>query len=619
MLEDPTHSNVVRWSHSGDSFIVVDTNDFTKNILPQHFKHSNFASFVRQLNKYDFHKIKNTDEGAGSGEGWQFKHPEFTKDSKDNLDNIRRKAPASRKQQTQFDESGSQQIEQLQGEFRQVRESQQVLNERMQKFHEQTGNAYQDMQLAISSQAVYIHQHEEIIKRLLSVLSDLSAQVRSLKQDYGRNNSHGQEILHDDPVSPGQTGGMGSSATSPANHQQAPGSNGSPLQQAQRLMEGYRNLQRPSIQAGIDQFPMAHQDQHDGGYGGGYQNGQMMNVVNGTEQSGEHMFPGINHPFNNNGHPPGQLPWQHPHQETPPPPQGSSGSVVGGNSGRPTPNRKRSTPQTPHWRSPPRVLLVEDDPTCRRIGSKFLTSAQCMVDVADDGLIAVNKMGRKTYDLVLMDIMMPNLDGCSAAALIRQFNTDTPIIAMTSNIRRDDINNYFNNGMNDVLPKPFTKEGLLQMLEHQLVHLTRPKGGQQPQQQPQQQQPSHGQMSQGSIPTQLNFNNPQHGMHHDQLADPPNTGNGLKYSVSPAPSKSPGTAGMYSTGRSPTDMAEDVPQQVQPQGGMEEPGGGYMGMMGGYMPDDASAHGHSYQSPAQGQRRLAEDDMYGPIKKQQRY
>lgn len=64
----------------------------------------------------------------------------------------------------------------------------------------------------------------------------------------------------------------------------------------------------------------------------------------------------------------------------------------------------------------------------------------------DDGLIAVNKMGRKTYDLVLMDIMMPNLDGCSAAALIRQFNTDTPIIAMTSNIRRDDINNYFSNG-----------------------------------------------------------------------------------------------------------------------------------------------------------------------------
>jgi osomolarity two-component system response regulator SKN7 len=45
-----------------------------------------------------------------------------------------------------------------------------------------------------------------------------------------------------------------------------------------------------------------------------------------------------------------------------------------------------------------------------------------------------------------MDIVMPSLDGVSAAALVRQFDTETPIIAMTSNIRRDDINMYFNNG-----------------------------------------------------------------------------------------------------------------------------------------------------------------------------
>ena len=90
------------------------------------------------------------------------------------------------------------------------------------------------------------------------------------------------------------------------------------------------------------------------------------------------------------------------------------------------------------------------------------------------------------YDLVLMDIIMPNLDGVSACHLIRQFDV-TPIIAMTSNIRSDDISMYFNHGkqtnklviriklttsgMNDVLPKPFTKEGLLNMLEKHLAHL----------------------------------------------------------------------------------------------------------------------------------------------------
>lgn len=66
---------------------------------------------------------------------------------------------------------------------------------------------------------------------------------------------------------------------------------------------------------------------------------------------------------------------------------------------------------------------------------------------------------------------MPNLDGVSATHLVRQFDQTTPIIAMTSNIRSDDIHMYFQHGMNDVLPKPFTKEGLLAMLEKHLQHL----------------------------------------------------------------------------------------------------------------------------------------------------
>lgn len=53
--------------------------------------------------------------------------------------------------------------------------------------------------------------------------------------------------------------------------------------------------------------------------------------------------------------------------------------------------------------------------------------------------------GGSKYDLVLMDIIMPNLDGVSACHLIRQFDS-TPIIAMTSNIRSDDISMYFAHG-----------------------------------------------------------------------------------------------------------------------------------------------------------------------------
>jgi osomolarity two-component system response regulator SKN7 len=62
MLEETEIVNIVSWGPKGDSFVVKDMNEFTKSVLPRIFKHSNFASFVRQLNKYDFHKVKTSDD-----------------------------------------------------------------------------------------------------------------------------------------------------------------------------------------------------------------------------------------------------------------------------------------------------------------------------------------------------------------------------------------------------------------------------------------------------------------------------------------------------------------------------------------------------------------------------
>ncbi|TFK64933.1 hypothetical protein BDN72DRAFT_773978 [Pluteus cervinus] len=62
MLEEKTFHGIIFWSPAGDCFVVRDVNEFTKLILLCMFKHSNFASFVCQLNKYDFHKIKNGDD-----------------------------------------------------------------------------------------------------------------------------------------------------------------------------------------------------------------------------------------------------------------------------------------------------------------------------------------------------------------------------------------------------------------------------------------------------------------------------------------------------------------------------------------------------------------------------
>jgi osomolarity two-component system response regulator SKN7 len=68
MLDDQAYNHIVSWGDNGTSFVVKDQNEFSREILPKHFKHCNFASFVRQLNKYDFHKVKNSDETKLSGE-----------------------------------------------------------------------------------------------------------------------------------------------------------------------------------------------------------------------------------------------------------------------------------------------------------------------------------------------------------------------------------------------------------------------------------------------------------------------------------------------------------------------------------------------------------------------
>ncbi|PPQ89271.1 hypothetical protein CVT25_001355 [Psilocybe cyanescens] len=91
LLEDPSHNAIICWGPERDCFTVKDTTLFAKNILPRVFNHSNFASFVRQLNKYDFHKVRK-ESSQDLDQTWTFKHPNFHGDRPEALQHIRRKA-----------------------------------------------------------------------------------------------------------------------------------------------------------------------------------------------------------------------------------------------------------------------------------------------------------------------------------------------------------------------------------------------------------------------------------------------------------------------------------------------------------------------------------------------
>ncbi|TFK33858.1 hypothetical protein BDQ12DRAFT_669888 [Crucibulum laeve] len=757
MLEDPTFQSVVSWGPQGDCFVVKDMNEFTKSILPRMFKHSNFASFVRQLNKYDFHKVKNTDDNQFGEHSWTFRHPDFHADRRDALENIKRKVPAQRKSSavtpTSLSISTSSLapsiaqlsptslanlssltnlsslsnlnnlnsnlnslnnnaglVDQLQLEVRRLKEEGEDLRGRLRNLERnyesvlvemvgfQRGMAQQDglMQSLITyflgSESDW-HGYSSIATSVASslllalfwwsrriilparwptwigfalgsrpfsflfsffpgssgsgrpcarvlaaccsyftgdggddaVLVDLMPGIRAHQQFHGKLKSTNGPATQ----TPGASGSHSQPPSSASVQQQAPLSTTSdhnpflPMHAASRIMGG-RNYPEADVgRATLMQMSELSRRAAEGAAGSGLNlgafaagdapgngSGRTWAGLSAAAAGGNGFFgAGSSNGAGDMGAPPPKMSradalakieelhrerleqggWaaapvasrarnasqsrQGQQQPTPstdgdgdftmpssastPAPsaqpswenEDSPSSVMtheglqvytvghlmprsnidDGNGGwsfdpsglgmltgadggdgqrgydpsysrqqqpsgagvdeeivQPSPGsspptapaapssqklRVRRSTFVPGWAVPPRVLLVDDDAVSRKLSSKFLQVFGCTTDVAVDGVGAVNKMNLEKYDLVLMDIVMPKLDGVSATSLIRKFDHMTPIISMTSNSKPNEIMTYYSSGMNDILPKPFTKEGLLDMLEKHLMHL----------------------------------------------------------------------------------------------------------------------------------------------------
>jgi signal transduction histidine kinase/CheY-like chemotaxis protein len=115
-----------------------------------------------------------------------------------------------------------------------------------------------------------------------------------------------------------------------------------------------------------------------------------------------------------------------------------------------------------------RILMAEDNPINQILGKKILSRVGAYVEIASNGKEALEKLKSNKYDLILMDIRMPEMDGYETSRQIRLSetvaNNMTPIIALTANQDPEEKNNCFLSGMNAYLKKPYTSSELIQVL-----------------------------------------------------------------------------------------------------------------------------------------------------------
>jgi CheY-like chemotaxis protein len=119
-----------------------------------------------------------------------------------------------------------------------------------------------------------------------------------------------------------------------------------------------------------------------------------------------------------------------------------------------------------------RILLVEDNLVNKVIAGKFLKDWDLSFDHAINGQVALTMAKEHYYDLILMDIQMPEMDGYQASSAIRAlgstYHASVPIIALTAAIRSDVSAMIFRSGMNDYISKPFNPVDLHQKLSNYL-------------------------------------------------------------------------------------------------------------------------------------------------------
>lgn len=111
-----------------------------------------------------------------------------------------------------------------------------------------------------------------------------------------------------------------------------------------------------------------------------------------------------------------------------------------------------------------KILVVEDEKDIQNIIKAFLENAEYKVETADDGLDAINFIQKNNYDLILLDIMLPKIDGFTVCEMIRK-NSNIPIIILTALTDEESQLKGFDKLADDYITKPFSMPVLLKHIE----------------------------------------------------------------------------------------------------------------------------------------------------------
>lgn len=121
-----------------------------------------------------------------------------------------------------------------------------------------------------------------------------------------------------------------------------------------------------------------------------------------------------------------------------------------------------------------KMMLVEDNKLSQKMMFYTLRNIGVQADMADDGKMAVEKAIANGYDVILMDIMMPELNGYEATQKIREYEKSSNtkrsfIIGLTSNVYDSERAKCIEAGMDEYLPKPFDADSFIEMVRHYKV------------------------------------------------------------------------------------------------------------------------------------------------------